>query len=130
MIFQVECFLGCYYLLQGMIVISVKNQKDEYYQSSQYFYICKDYNVTNQYELKDWLFYLLNKVDNFNLFGRDVLIVKDLIDFTSEELNILYEYYPSLKDEVDKINLDYDEDYSNFLTKPNRNKINKNKHFF
>lgn len=97
---------------------------------SDYFYICKDYNVTDEYDLKDWLFYLLNNVFNFNLFGRDKLIVKDLKDFTSEKLNTLYEYYPSLKDEVDKINLDYDEDYSNFLTKPNRNKINKNKHFF
>jgi hypothetical protein len=96
-----------------------------------YFDICKTYNITNNHSLSEWLYKLLNSVYDFSLFGRDKLIAKDLINFNEDKLNELYEFYPDLKQEVDKINLtEIDEDLlKKYLKKSNRNKFNKKNPF-
>lgn len=94
----------------------------------KYFLICKKHYVTDHNTLSDWLIDLLTSVYDFDLFGRDKYIAKDIVGNNDKNiLNNLYKKYPNLKKEVKKIDFDnIDADYSLYLKKPNR--INNKKY--
>jgi hypothetical protein len=89
----------------------------------KYYHICREYGITDDSSLSEWLVFLLEDVYNFSLFGREKYIAYDI----STLINIrkeLYVMYPELKKEIQKINMD-DDYYLNYLKKKNR--INKTK---
>lgn len=92
----------------------------------KYYDICKEYQIIEQtINYSEWLIKLLTDVYSFNLYGREKLIAKDILNNDKDILDELYSNYPELKKEVDK--LDFKSDvlfyYKNVLKKKNGKKI-------
>lgn len=90
---------------------------------TEYFNICKIYGVTKTSNLSEWLLELLEENIYFNLGDRIDLVAKDIskIENYNKKLKIIYNHFPKLKDEVSKLEFDFN-DYSRFFSKPNRHK--------
>jgi hypothetical protein len=81
----------------------------------KYFDLCKKYDLTNNiYYISDWIYYLLDDMYGFDFYGREKLIIKDIIH--NRNFEKIYDKFPELKYEVDAINLN-DIDYINYIKK-------------
>lgn len=86
----------------------------------EYYNICRKHKITVTNNLSMWLIDLLSNVYDFDLYGREKYIAKDILTHDSEITSELYKQYPNLKKEVRKLEFD-DTDFSKYMKKPNRN---------
>ena len=82
-----------------------------------YYYVCNKNNITRCESLSEWIIDLLTSVYDFDLYGREKYIAKDVLQYN--KLEELYKTYPELQKEVERIGFD-DMDFSQYMKKRNR----------